>query len=669
MNDQDNLGNEDYKDLGIKGNQTSQIIDLELIEAQKLIEVGKFEKSLSILKNNQESKVFTEFEEININVIRSTALLRMGDFQEAFKYARKANELSQIKEDSQGIIDSLINMAMALCNLGDLDKSDEFLNKSEDLLKRIYSKSDLEYQKREAIIILTKGHINFYRGNAEEGIKYSQKGLEISKKIDDKFLIAKAYFLLGILNTYVDFDLDLATKYTNRSQKIAEEWQFDFLIALNLVTLGSIELLGGNLDQGLKYHEQALSKTSLKYLRLAIYNNIGNIFSQKGDLENALKYLKKGLNLAKEVKNTYILTSTIGSIIEILVIMDEIEEAENYLLKLKEICEKDKNEVADNQYLLCKALVLKTSPRIQKRAKAQKILEQIIQEGALSGENTIKALINLSELLIDELRMTNNIEILNELDLLISQLLNIAKKRNSFWILTETYLLQAKLSLLTLDLKKSRKLIAKAQQTAEKHGLNLLAGKISLEHDKLLKELHLWESLEESATIQERIKLANLTEQLENMQIKRGIEDLNLSEEQPVNILIITEGGNPLFSYSFVEENIFESHLFGGFLTTIDYFIKEVFSEGLDRAIFGDYTLLMEFIAPFYIVYIFRGDSFYALQRLTYFTNSLKNENSIWKTLIKNFEFNKSLKLDDIPNFERLFKDIFIEKSIILRKG
>ena len=216
-------------------------------------------------------------------------------------------------------------------------------------------------------------------------------------------------------------------------------------------------------------------------------------------------------------------------------------------------------------------------------------------------------------------------------------------------------------------MKAARRFLTQAQKIAESHGIKRLAMKISYEHDELLKQSKMWENLEESEIIlSERWKLAGLNEQMENMLRKRMIAVPKLSNEEPVLLLIVSEGGIPFFSHSFVEDKSFESHLFGGFLTTIDYFIKEMFSEGLNRAVFGEHTLLMKAIPPFFISYIFKGDSYYALQKLDYSEAQLEKEGEIWQNLLKSFQKNTTIQLKDDPLLESLITETFITKNVML---
>lgn len=63
------------------------------------------------------------------------------------------------------------------------------------------------------------------------------------------------------------------------------------------------------------------------------------------------------------------------------------------------------------------------------------------------------------------------------------------------------------------------------------------------------------------------------------------------------------------------------TRIIGGYLTAINQFGDEIFSEGLDRAKYGEYTVLMKSVDPFLVCYLFKGQSFLAKQKLAYFAD------------------------------------------------
>ncbi|UCC19085.1 MAG: hypothetical protein JSV62_13415, partial [Promethearchaeota archaeon] len=159
---------------------------------------------------------------------------------------------------------------------------------------------------------------------------------------------------------------------------------------------------------------------------------------------------------------------------------------------------------------------------------------------------------------------------------------------------------------------------------------------------------------------------AQLNKQMERMIRRRELDVPELLDEEPVLLLIVSEGGTPLFSQSFIEDESFEDHLFGGFFTAINSFINEKFSEGLDRAIFGEHTLLMNSVPPFLMCYVYKGQSYSAHHRLKSFINELKGNIDVWKTIEKFYQTNQEIQIKDVPLLDSLINDIFIEKTITL---
>ena len=654
------------------GRNISQLECKELKQAEQLMNEGKYDEALLLMDNLEGRNDITDSDQLSRYFLISECLTELGNYEEVLKFAEKAYQKSQELRDNLRSIDALEKMAYATMWIGDFEKALNLIEQSEDLLKTLTQCTPLEQEQREASIAFTKGAIYVFQGNANLAIEYIKRSLELRENIGNKQELAESLYGMGLIYSMMKSDLDRALMYAERCQTLAKEINQQRIISLNLQSLGIIYALKGEYKKSIKYTEQSLAiaeKTNNIQMLTSNLGNLAGMFIYQGDFDKALTYLERSLEIAKEMGNNWIISFNFANIIETLVYKGDVERAQRYLEQLEEINDKEDNKTIDLLYRYTKAIVLKTSPRIHNRAKAEKLLKQIIQEEMIQGEVTTNALLNLCELLLDELSTTNEIEVLNEIENFITQLLDIAEKTNSFWILAETYVLQAKLALLTLDLKDARRLLTQAQKIAEKQGMYRLAAKISIEHDELLQKLNIWKNLKKSKEgLSKRIQLAKLSEQIENMVQKRREEGLEISEEEPFTILIVTEGGTSLFSHSFIKEKPFESHLFSGFLTTMDHFIREMFSERLDRAKFGEYTLLIKSIPPFFVSYIFKGDSYYALQRINYFIDHIQKEESIWQNLMKSYQINKNIHIKEIPLMESLITEIFVEKNIILKE-
>jgi len=640
----------------------------EIVGARRLLKEGKFKEALLLLEDLEENVVLTDSDQLSCHLLKSDIYMCYGNHEESLKYSQKAYQESIALKNHLFSIDALLIMARALTHLGDLEKALNIAIQGEDELKNLSNISTPESEKREAYIAGVKGSISWFTGDINQANMYAKRSLELCEKLGYKDGLVVILFFIGVSNVLSKIDLKYAQKMLERGLTLAEEINHPYGKSNYPAVLGIVCALKGDFKESLRYYTKALpifKENNNKHWYSATLNNMSESYIGLGDYDNALLCIKQSIELAKDSGNYLHMSAFIGTMIEVLLNKGDIEQAHKYLEQLEKMCKKEDNKMMENDYIMNKALLLKASPRIRDRAKAEELFKKIIDSKLVMSEIKINALLYLCELLLDEIQITHELEILEEINPHITQLLDIANKSSSYWVLAETYTLQAKLALLTLDLNGARRLLTKAQKIAETHGMIHLASKISIEHDSLLKELDKWENLEESEDIlKERFELAKLKEQMAHMLKKRPIEFPKASEEDPVTILVITEGGTPLFSHSFIEGKEFESSLFSGFLTTIDYFMKEMFSEGLDRFIFGDYTLLMKSVAPFFICYIFKGESYYALQRIKYFVENVQKE-GLWQKLIKFFQSNRSIHLKDIPMLESLITETFINKSIV----
>ncbi|MHA2325231.1 MAG: hypothetical protein ACXACB_07525 [Promethearchaeota archaeon] len=207
----------------------------------------------------------------------------------------------------------------------------------------------------------------------------------------------------------------------------------------------------------------------------------------------------------------------------------------------------------------------------------------------------------------------------------------------------------------------ARKFLTEAQSIADEHGLQLLAQVISKEHDKLLEELKLWESIKKSKTsVSDRLKLVSIDEVLERMDGRRAIQPPESTDEDAVLLLIIAEGGTLLFSYPFTEKWQEDDDMLSSFLSAFTSFSDEYFSQGLDRVKFDEDTLLMRSVNSFSVCYLFKGQTYLAKQKLDKFSETIQSISSIWETLEK---FNKSsqvIELVDIPKMKTILEEIFL---------
>jgi tetratricopeptide (TPR) repeat protein len=639
----------------------------DLIKAEKLIEEGKIEKALQLVNDFGKKKDLPYIERISYYTLKSILAGYFHDRKECRKYAEKAYQVSQKLDNSLLLLDVYIQMAYGLGWYLERNEGDKFIKNSEDLLKILPQEVSTDITKRKARILFLKGNKYYQKGELEKAIEYAEQSLAQREELDLKADIVLSLFQLGMFS-WLNGDLNRALEYTKSCKTLANNLNLKQIIHRCYKQFGIIYDMKGELDKALNYNEQVLAfaeKENNSFLIADMYNNIGMTYQEKGDFSRALEYLEKSITF-KEKRGTNLEIFIVSdSLFHLALDMNDLKKAQRYLNQIKQIADKEKNQsnlYYKTFYSLNRALYLKNSPRGFNRGKAEQMLKQQIEEGISDFEGLKRALLNLCDLLLFELHATSEPEILDELQIYISQLFDAVKTSRSYSLLAETYLLQARLSLITLDMIKARQFLTKAQEIADRYGLNRLAIKISNEHDELLNKLDVWEKLKDSkVSLSERMELARLDEQMDAMIRKREINIPEIPNEEPVHLIIVSEGGKPFFSQTFIEDQFFEDHLFGGFLSAINSFISEMFSEGLDRVIFGDHTILVNSLSPFFICYVFKGQSYSAQLRIKTFIDEIHSNKQVWDTFEEYYKANREVQLKDVPSLKPLIKETFID--------
>jgi len=641
---------------------------IELTRAEQLFNVGKLDEALELLNDNSKFEGL-DFQQITyFQFLKGLILMYQNNSEDIIKLGEDMLKEGQKLNENLHSFDGLFFILIGLCLANKFDEAFNKIEKAEVLLGLIYNVSKNVLIRRKVRLSVLKAFINFYLGNIDLAEKCLEGPLGSEKELDNTFEIVWANIIMADIMIRIRRRSDIAIIYFKKAMSLAKEIKFNhYWIGLCYIGLGVIHSYNYEYDLSFKQYRESLTiykEINNKWFIAILLNNIGNLYCEKGEYELALKYLEESLILWEPYP--FLLEACLDSLIFVSLEKEDTERVQKYFHRLENMYNQKKDNRLELLYQYNKALMLKRGARIRDKAKAEELFKQVIEKENIYSEIIIYAYIHLCDLHLAEFRINNNSEVLEELNQNMDKLLSIAEKSHSYLVFCETFILKAKLALINFNMKAARRFLTQAQRIAESYGIKRLAMKISYEHDELIKQINMWEKLKKSeASLSERWKLAGLKKQMENMVRKRRIEIPELSDEEPILLLIISEGGIPFFSQSFIEDKSFESHLFGGFLTTIDYFIKEMFSEGLDRAVFGEHTLIMRSIPPFFISYIFKGDSYHALQKLDFFKDQIQKVGEIWQNLLKSFQINKVIELKDNPLLESLIIETFIAKNIV----
>ncbi|MHA2123831.1 MAG: tetratricopeptide repeat protein [Promethearchaeota archaeon] len=548
----------------------------EVERSWKTFHDGNIEKALQILSDFEKLDSLTLTDKHYQRIVKGHILLHIGRYEEAWEVAIQGYDEIKSKNKPLYLIDSIF-LKWSLRQARIQDVLDDVML-CEELLKSATGEPPNEVLYREGFIYYMKAGIFSRESNFNKAIEFYKKSFDILEKYEvSKTMVSIILSAIGKCYTEMG-ELDLALDFHNKSLVHA--------IGNDFVT---------------------------RNINGATYHDIGKAYFQRGALDQATEFLEKSIKILEQNRNFGGIGENFYELIKVALYKKSQDDAQEYMDRFSDYLERYGLSKEFYWYKLSKATVLKSSSRVRERAEAENILKFLIEKyesvklGVNRGlpEEPKIFLMELCDFYFEELRLTNDVRIIEDIQPLVLRLLKESERTNSYTLQAQSYLLHSKVSLLSMNMGDARRYLTQAQSVAEEHGLQLLAREISMEHDKLLGQLDKWESLNNAnAPISERMELASLEKSVELIQRRRTLEVPELTQEEPILLLIIGEGGVLLFSYPFTDEVKVDDELFGGFLSAITSFSDEVFSEGLDRAKFGQYTVLMKvFQRSLFVIY------------------------------------------------------------------
>ncbi|MFW9915265.1 MAG: tetratricopeptide repeat protein [Candidatus Thorarchaeota archaeon] len=587
-----------------------------------------------------------------------TTYWRKGELDKALKYFQTSLALRQEVGNKQDIAGSLNNIGNIHWQRGDLDQALECYQESLALREEVGNKQHI------AMSLNNIGNIYDAKGELSKALEFHQRSLALREELGNKQHIAMSLNNLGAIY-WLKGDLVQALDHFNQSLAIRKELGNEQDIAGSLHNIGETYKLKGDLDEALQAYQESLAifeKLGNKLYIAVSFLNIGAIFHQKGDLEQALQYLEQSLALSEEIGNRQDIAEVLFRLISLAIDRSSLEQAQNYLQDLQQINAAEQDKLINQYYRIAKALLLKTSTRIRDKAKAEELLEQVAKGEIIHHELTIEALLNLCDLHLVELHATSDQNLLAEVKDHVKRLMEVAKQQHSHWLLAEAYVLQSKIALVELRTKEARRSLTQAQFIAEEKGLTQLAMKISSDHDALLGQLSQWEKLvARKASLKERLDLTQLDDFLSRMVRKEEITIPEQPPEEPVMLLIVAENGLSVFSQSFLPESRVNDHLIGSFLSAVTAFGSEILegTETIDRIMYQEHTLAMKLLENLMFCYVFKGQSYSALQKLDQFMETIHDSPSIWDAFFKTVQTGKMLQASENKAIGSIAERIF----------
>jgi tetratricopeptide (TPR) repeat protein len=508
--------------------QYSKIRDSSNIELLK--DNCRYKEALQELENIEKSENLSSYDQISCYALKSSLFFELGNYRKTLGFIdRILQEILELKYNLP-LIDIFTIKSQILWRQGKLKEALALIASSEDLLKSIHHENQMEVNKRAARLADIKGWIYIYEGDINKATENMEYNLKLREEVGDGREIALSYYLKGNIYFYYRIDWEYSKKCIQKAFDLAKEKNFKSLMSLCLTRLGDFCLIKSDLERTFEFYNRALNLSKDIEYKKGIAFSLGGLtylYETQGNLNQALEFADQCVSTYQEMGDIFGMIENLDSSFWITLNNNDLERTRYYLNRMEQLIQQFNVKTMKIFFQLNKALFLKTSPLPSNQVKAKEILmgiarEKKMFEATIFFEATYRALLNLCDLLLNELRNTHNLELLKDIQSCITQILDLSRNSNSFWWLAESYLLQAKLELLMLDLKKAKISLTQAQEITEKYGLIQLNERVLVEQRELHEQLNKWKTLQASrATITELIDLAQIDDQLIRMLKRR----------------------------------------------------------------------------------------------------------------------------------------------------
>jgi len=475
-----------------------------LLKIRAFLELDDLKTCLNLIKTAEEllhifeDKLVTHVrrKESDLNYLKARVFMRTAEYDNALDFAQEAL-ITRRENKNQYEIAECLNLVGIIHNAkGEYQRANEYFQES----LKIFGKFD---NKKATAKIFNNLGMNYWRiGNLLNALTFFQKSLSLAEELENFSQIAVSHLNIGLI--YINQgELNLALRSLQKSLVISKEFGQKRPLSLCLNNIGLIFHAKGDFEQALRYYQDSLvlaQELESSHDIAICYNNIGEIYCSMGKYDEALDQIKKSLSLFQEFGAIPDITIPLFNLVELSLYLGFPQKAQSYLQQLQEINTKEEHSLISQRCRLAKALVLKSSKRAKMKVKSSEILEELLSEEIIEHTLAVRAMFELSELLIDELRAYGEEEVFYEVKKLIQRLDEKANTQNWYSLTIDTLILQAKLSMVEGDLNASQQFLDRAELIVQEKEIQYLANKVQKEKKLLKNQYEKWEYLIQSNT-------------------------------------------------------------------------------------------------------------------------------------------------------------------------
>jgi len=286
-----------------------------------------------------------------IDLVRS---YQKVDLEEGKNIAEEAESLSLEIDYPLGLANSLYNLSFYYWNIGKNDTSIMLCKKALTVFDNINStEGQLKCYNRIAV--------NYYLiGDYSKAIDFYYKALGLINSSLDKLEIANLYNNIGVL--FADLkEYDKALEYSLKALELKNNVKDSYSIGISLCNVGIFSLRSNNYDGALNYLNQSLKhnlKIKNNYVLSETYEGLGNLYDLLGKYDSAYYYHQKGLDLVLKYGSYGQISRAYNSFGNHYLKQNDLNNALKYGIKALNVGTSEKEQILASHQILFKTYAL-----------------------------------------------------------------------------------------------------------------------------------------------------------------------------------------------------------------------------------------------------------------------------------------------------------------------
>ncbi|MCH2022561.1 MAG: CHAT domain-containing protein [Saprospiraceae bacterium] len=260
-----------------------------------------------VKKNNSDSSTDYAIYHGRILLLKSNMYLSVKQLDSALVYGLKAKKIHETYGAWKYYIRDMNHLALVEYYKQNFEGMERYIDKSFSA----YRKYQKDKNKTLQEIMRLYGALYYKTGNYEQALKKTTLGLEIAlsdmRSRSDTVFVARSYNNIGLF--YIELgDIYKAEDYCNSALYLYKKMGNHFEAATTYLNLGEFFSQQGNLKDALNFYKEGIGslnksrnipKHKLDKSYITMYNGIGDVATQLGRYPEAYNALKKSLYIHK----------------------------------------------------------------------------------------------------------------------------------------------------------------------------------------------------------------------------------------------------------------------------------------------------------------------------------------------------------------------------------